>query len=840
LGQPSPDFIRDIEPILSANCYACHGDEVQENGLRLDNRADALRGSLAGPVIKPGDSAGSKLVQMVAGLDPDLEIMPPADEPLSDAEIGLIRAWIDDGAKWPPAQSPQHSAKVRHWAFQAPQRPAAPIVYGSSWPRNPIDAFVLARLESADLLPSPEATRENLIRRVTLDLVGLPPTPREVDEFVADTRSDAYERVVDRLLASPHYGERWARQWLDLAHYADSDGYNQDQYRPYAWRWRDWVVAALNANMPFDDFTIQQLAGDLLPEATTDSRIATGFLRNTLTNRETGTNREEFRIEQVIDRASSVASVWLGLTMGCARCHDHKYDPISQTEFYQFFAFFNNANELNIDAPLAGEYGAFLKSRPDYERQRRTLLNEYNVGPLQEEWERTLLKSAGDSSADARWQVQWNNLGLLVDRGQEIVRQHVNHRLPKDRDAVTDYFVAAYGAVVPPEQYEALKFAELREKLAKLANEFPKLTQAQTVIEGDSQRTTCTLIRGDFRRPGKEVRPGFPAALCPTDGSIQQPVGRLSTMSRLDLARWLTSETNPLTARVTVNRLWQEFFARGLVETSSDFGVRGDPPSHPELLDWLAVEFRESGWDVKHMQRLIVTSAVYRQASKATPELQNHDPNNRLLARQSRLRLPAELVRDAALSVSGLLNTAIGGPGVRPALPAGAMGLTAASSVSWEETPGSEQYRRGLYIVFHRSAPYPQLLTFDAPNGLASCARRDRSTTPLQALNLLNDPVFFEAAQALAARIVSEQKGSVEERLDYAAKLCLSRALTTREKELLTGHYQKQCHASASITPDEALIAISAQVGASDPGEFLAWTGVSRVLLNLEEFITRE
>ena len=836
------DFQREIEPLLKQKCNNCHGPRQQMNGLRLDSRAAALQGGYSGPAVKPGDSAGSRLVHMVAGIGIEKNlIMPMGGERLTSAQVGLLRAWIDQGLEWPetdPAANQARSAETKHpmsehWAFNPPVRPSLPTVNSETWVKNPIDRFVPAKLEAEGIAPSPEADRPTLIRRVSFDLIGLPPTPQEVDSFLGDQSPQAYERLVDRLLDSPHYGEKWARHWLDLARYADSDGYEKDMVRPHAWRWRDWVIKALNSNMPFDQFTIEQIAGDLLPNATMEQRIATGFHRNTLTNREGGIDLEEYRVEQVIDRVSTVGTAWLGLTLGCARCHDHKYDPLTQKEFYQLTAFFNTSVERNIEVPLPHELGSYLQTKAEYDRKRRELLWAYKVAEIQQWWEKKTLWAADHEGMDPIYDISWDNLGnLMFDGGQDVIRTHPAYRTGKYRDLLTDHFVRFSLEPFGEKRYSELKFKELTAKLRKLKREYPRLTEAPIIVENPSPPKSHVLIRGDFRRPGIEVQPGTPAVLNPMPAD--------PAPSRLTLARWLVSKDNPLTARVTVNRLWQEYFGRGLVEPSVDFGTRSEPPTHPELLDWLATAFMDSGWDVKATHKLIVMSSVYRQSSNTRAALLSRDPDNRLLARQARLRLSAELVRDNALAVSGLLNRAVGGKSVRPPQPPGVLELAFGdNSEKWIESKGRDRYRRGLYIQFLRTAPYPQLLTFDAPNSLETCSVRERSTTPLQALNLLNDPVFFEAAQVFAARILREQTGTVGERVAYAYRLALGRSPTPEEEDRLLAFYEEQ---KALLRGDRDAIETlfpAADLEGVERSEAAAWVTVGRLLLNLDEFITR-
>ena len=528
------EFRRDIEPILKEKCQSCHGAEQQLSGLRLDSRSAALNGGNSGAVIKPGNSRESRLIHLVAGLNKELR-MPMTGDPLTAEQIGLLRAWIDQGVLWPEDSakppSPTGTSRSKHWSFVPPQRPKQPRVKNTAWVRNPIDSFVLARLEKEGIAPSAEADRETLIRRLSLDLVGLPPSPDQVAEFLADKRPDAYERLVDQFLASPHYGEKWARPWLDLARYADSDGYEEDRIRPHAWRWRHWVIEALNRNLPFDQFTIEQLAGDLLPDATLEQKVATGFHRNTLTNREGGVNREEFRVEQVIDRTATTGSVWLGLTLGCARCHDHKYDPISQKEFYQMAAFFNTAREVDLEAPLPAERGPFLQRQPEYERKRATLLEEFKVAQLQLEWEKKLRAALEHPGVDLGSDYQLNLVQVKTDTGEETLMLPPEKRTAKQKRILTDQFIRSGG------------FKELNTRLSALAEEYPALTEAPAIAENPRPPKSHVLIRGNFLTPGIEVQPDTPAVL-PRLQSDSRP-------SRLALARWLVSRDNPLTARVS-------------------------------------------------------------------------------------------------------------------------------------------------------------------------------------------------------------------------------------------------------------------------------------------------
>ncbi|HEX3880530.1 MAG TPA: PSD1 and planctomycete cytochrome C domain-containing protein [Bryobacteraceae bacterium] len=819
-------YTRDIQPLLAKRCYMCHGAQAQMSGLRLDRKDAAMR------VIQPGNSAASRLIHMVAGMDG--KVMPPTGPRLTATEIGLLRAWIDQGVDWPEQPAVTTSAtgaQPTHWSFRKLTRPDVPAVSDRAWTRNQIDNFVLARLEKEGATPSPQASKNTLIRRLSLDLTGLPPTPQEVEAFVNDNRPDAYERLVDRLLDSPHYGEKWARYWLDLARYADSDGYEKDRVRPWAWRYRQWVIDAFNRDLSYDQFTIQQLAGDLMPQRTTDTLIATGFNRNTLTNREGGTDPEQFRDEQVLDRAATLGTVWLGLTVGCAQCHDHKFDPIKQKEFYQLTAFFNTQEEIDIPAALPGEIGPYLAARPEYEKQRQALLDQYGIPQAELDWENKLRYASQHLGEHDDWDFAYGELRHQVDNGRKVLFMDPDKRSEVQRVAMMDTFISSCGNLFPKDYCAGLKLGELRTKLNELKAKTAQISYAPALLENDTPPKTYVHIKGDWREHGDEVQPGTLAILSPL------PAGEKPT--RLTLARWLVSPENPLTARVAVNRFWQELFGRGIVRTSEDFGTQGDAPTHPELLDWLATEFESRGWSMKQMIRLIVTSATYRQSSHARPELTSRDPDNTLLARQARLRLPAELIRDEALDSSGLIDLRIGGPSVKPPQPKGVAELGYQNSVKWVESTGGDRYRRGLYIHFQRTTPYPQLMNFDGPSSALSCTRRERTDSPLQALNLMNDPVFFEAAQGLAFRVMRESGGAFRDRLNYAYALLLSRSPSARESERL-GKYFDDTLRHLNQTPDTVAALFPNLIEGVPQLQAAAWVEMSRVLLNLDEFITRE
>ncbi|MFN0170863.1 MAG: DUF1549 and DUF1553 domain-containing protein, partial [Bryobacteraceae bacterium] len=669
-----------------------------------------------------------------------------------------------------------------------------------------------------------------------LDLTGLPLKPQEVDAFVKDSGAASYERLVDHLLESPHFGEKWARHWLDLARYADSDGYETDQLRPHAWRYRHWVVEALNRNLPFDRFTVDQVAGDLLPGATLDQRLGTGFHRNTLSNREGGADLEEYRVEQVVDRVATVGSTWLGLTVGCARCHDHKYDPISQKEFYQMYAVFNSADEVNIPAPLDGEWGEYLRERPSYDRKWREAVGtlETDLNGEMREWERRVLEAEKNPGRDHHWDRQLELIGLIWEgnqgggqlEGLYLLKSDRARRTRSQQQRLFEYFLRR-GKLVNKDKFAALKVNEAVKNLDVLAKTAPPLTLAPVMFENPIAKPNYVHTRGDFRARGPEVTPGTPAVLpSPIEGRLDRVV----------FARWLVSRNNPLTARVTVNRYWQELFGAGLVLTSEDFGTQGARPSHPELLDWLAVEFMDTGWDTKKLLKTIVMSSTYRQSSAMPETLRTGDPNNRLLARQSRLRLPAEMLRDCGLAVSGLLSPKIGGPSVRPPQPEAV--TKEAFETPWVASAGADRYRRGLYTWIQRTAPFAQWVTFDAPDPARSCSRRERSNTPLQALTVLNDPVFVEMAQALAERILREN-GSDAERIDRMFVLCLGRPARAPERDRLLAYLAGQ-RARFAAEKDAAGRFFGFPVEGVSPENAAAWAGAASIVLNLDEFLTRE
>jgi hypothetical protein len=1027
------DFNRDIRPILADSCFSCHGPDEKQRmaGLRFDTK----EGAAAKPgVIVPGDSARSRLIQRITAATPEMR-MPPADSgrALTDKQIALLRRWVDQGAR-----------RESHWAYLAPVRPSVPTSK-AGWSRNVIDHFILARLEREGIKPAPEADKATLLRRVTLDLTGLPPTPAEVDSFLKDASTDAYEKRVDVLLNSPHYGERMAMQWLDLARYADTHGYHIDSHRDM-WRWRDWVIGSFNRNLPFDQFTIQQLAGDLLPDATIDQKIASGFNRNHMINYEGGAIPEEYQVEYVVDRVETTSNVWMATTMGCARCHSHKYDPITQKEFYEFYAFFNTVSEDGLDGRTGNakpflslpspqqkteieELSAAIKSKgealaddlvqpalaewqksydgkvaasprggltthyeldssfsdasgrylhgktvkgdptfgagqvgravsfdgdslvsfqsaggfdrsdrfsmsvwlrgngntpmaafqkienPDTRRGYEFLFDDLELVGIQKraahltirltsrwpddaiqirtakkltlgEWYHVALTYNGSGKADGvrlylngklhDARVLQDNLtgpiksdsdlqignrepgrpfrGAIDDLrfydrvlGDDEVEQLAVHypvhmilsgvfgkRSREETARIRDYFLTHAAPAPLKRDYSELK--ELRKRRDDLEKAIPTV---MVMSEMARPRDTFILGRGDYRNKTEKVLPGTPAVL------PSLPQG--TTRNRLTLAKWLVDPANPLTARVAVNRYWQIYFGIGIVKTSEDFGSQGEPPAHPELLDWLATEFIRTGWDVKAMQRLIVTSATYRQSSRVTPSLLEKDPENRLLGRGPRLRLLAETVRDNALAASGLLNPQIGGPSLFPYQPKGLWDELAFgdgfSAQSFTPSTGKDLYRRSMYTFWKRTVPPPQLATFDAPDREKCTGRRALTNTPLQALVLLNDPTYIEASRALAGRTMTEGGREVAGMISYCFRLATSRKPSAEEVSLLRALFQKQL---AHYRGDRKAALELLSVGESkwdrqlDASELAAWTTVASAILNLDETITKE
>lgn len=804
-------YERDILPILGEHCFACHGpdEEKRKAGLRLDSRTGALAVLKSGQAaIVPGDSGAGSLIGRIQSVEAD-EVMPPPkfDKPLTEEQRSLLTEWIESGAPY-----------SMHWAFR-PLNPARVAIESTSPSgRNAIDAFVLNRLAVEGFKPAPEADRYGLVKRLYYDLLGLLPTPAEVREFVQDEDPLAYERLVDRLLDSEHFGERWGRHWLDKARYADSDGYEKDRPRPHAWKYRDWVIKAINDDMPFDQFTIEQLAGDLLPEATGDQLLATAFHRQTLTNTEGGTDQEQWRVAAVMDRTETTGSLWLGLTVGCARCHTHKYDPISHEEYYRMYAFFNNGDETVTKLP---ESPAALKEyrrlKPGFDEQWNALAEKIEqrieeLRPAREAWEREI----GE-------RLRLGELSELEDSLQMALAKPSDQRSEKERERVTSYY---------HEQDDLLvSLLEAQGELKKSEPKSPYLDVRIVTQRTKEPRRTHILERGEFTKPTKEVVPGV-LSILPELG-IRDAEG---TGDRLDFARWLVGSENPLTPRVIANHIWANLFGQGIVATRNDFGVRGDPPTHPELLDHLASEFMARGWSRKALIRYIVLSSTYRQASDHRPELVAVDPKNRLLARQNRFRVEAEIVRDVFLDASGLLSRKIGGPSVFPPTSKDVLALTYNSSIRWNVSPGENRYRRGMYTFFKRTAPHPNLTTFDCPDSNTTCLERNRSNTPLAALTTMNNEVFLEAAKGFAGRVLGLPLEGDVSRMREAFLIATVRLPDPDELDGLMGLLREaREHFRAHPEAIKAFLGESTEGGA----ERASWAVCMRVILNLDEVITR-
>jgi hypothetical protein len=1014
------DFARDIQPIFQKSCAGCHGPKAQLGGLRIDAKVTAFKG-VSGATIVPGHAKDSSMWQRVAGVG-DQARMPMGGKPLPPEQIELIRKWIDAGAVWPDGVGAQVQEIRPHWAYVAPKRPAPPAVADAKWPRTPIDNFIFARMAKEGLTPSTEADRITLLRRASLDLIGLPPTQAEIKAFLKDKSSNAFEKQVDRLLASPHYGERQARIWLDAARYADSDGFEKDKQR-WVWFYRDWVIKAHNQDMPYTRFITEQLAGDLMPNATQDQIVATGFLRNSMINEEGGADPEQFRMEAMFDRVDAIGKSMLGVTIACAQCHNHKFDPLTQEEYYKIFAFLNNSHEGSVAvytpaelqqremifrgirekeedlrhrtsdwkervtswlqklpkqdhwaemqpvvedmstggskylpqkdrSMLAFGYAPtkhrvkmiFRTERTDIRAVRLELLNDPNLplggpgrapngsGALTEfevdivpieqpdakaEKIKVIRATADinlpeaplaaifddksgkkrvtgpiayaiDGVEETAWGLdagpyvrnqprnavfllekpisnpggsiitvylkqnhggwnsddnQSNNLGRMRISFSSLENAEADILSPSQRKAAS---IAA--AERSEEQWNALfrayraqvpEWSNTNNEIAALMKQHPEGTSQLVLQDRDDMRTSNILIRGDFLKPGKVVEPGVPAFL--------HSLPKDAPKNRLGLAQWITDTRSPTTARSYVNRVWQQYFGTGLVPSTEDLGKQSDLPSHPELLDWLAVDFMDKGWSMKQLHRIIVTSAVYRQNSKLLPEHAEKDPTNRYLARFPRLRVDAEIVRDIALTVSGLLNPAVGGPSVYSPAPHFLFEVPASYGPKiWNEEKNADRYRRAIYTFRYRSVPYPMLQTFDAPNGDISCVRRPRSNTPLQALTTLNEPLFMETARALAMNTMKEGGKNDAQRLDYAFARCTSRTPDAKEKAALMALFEKQ---KLRFSGDEA---VAKKLAFEDPAKPLtlpkgmntanaaAWTAIARVLLNLDETISRE
>ena len=828
------DFNHEVRPILSENCLKCHGFDEKERkaGLRLDVREDALKPAKSGEhAIVPGKPDASELVRRLITDDED-DHMPPvkSGKQLTAAQIRTLKQWIAEGAEY-----------QAHWSFVTPSRPESPHLKQTKWPRNDIDRFILARLEKEKLRPSPEATKETLIRRLALDLTGLPPSLPEIDAFLADKSPNAYEQLVERLLASPRYGERMAVDWLDAARFADTHGYHLDSARDLT-PWRDWVIRAFNANKPFDQFTIEQLAGDILAaqnqandEDARALKIASGFNRNHMINYEGGAIAEEYQHAYLVDRVNTTSTVWLGLTFACAQCHDHKYDPITQKEYYQLYAFFNNVPESGLDGNT-GNAKPFLQLPTPAETKQLAELDErikLAQPPVTEE-------EAKLPPLQAAWEKQWREQppATPADKEKPIIAL-----LGKPADALNDderkQLTNFYRDNFSPESFRAARktLNDLRQERDKVNK---SIQTTMVMAELEKPRETLLKLRGEYDKHGERVEPGVPLSL--------PPLNTEGPANRLTFAQWLESPAQPLTARVTVNRFWQQYFGTGLVKTAEDFGSQGEQPSHPELLDWLATEFMQSGWNVKALQKKIVMSAAYRQSSRVTPAAFEHDPENRLLARGPRFRLKAEFVRDQALAFGGLLDEEIGGRSVRPYQPGDLWGELSqrADSANFSaqffvQSTGRDLYRRSMYTFWKRTSPPPQMSTFDAPDREVCTVRRPRTNTPLQALVLLNDPTYLEASRHLAERVLIAARKD-DERLALIFRMATGRKAQNRELAVLRKVFTDQLaryQANGAAALDLLKAGDSPHDTQFNSAELAAWTMVASTILNLDETMTK-
>jgi hypothetical protein len=804
------DFSRDILPILADNCFRCHGPDARARkaNLRLDTREDALRRQ--DPIIVPGQSAESELILRITSSD-ESEVMPPPQSnlKLTPAQIELLKTWIDSGARW-----------GQHWALEGLQAHAPPPVRRNDWPRNGIDRFILERLEREGLTPSAEASKETLLRRVSLDLTGLPPPPEAVDLLLADTSPDAYERVVERLLASPAYGERVAWDWLDAARYADSNGYQGDQDRTM-WPWRDWVVRVLNANMAFNRFTIEQLAGDLLPDATPDQKLATAFCRNHMINGEGGRIAEENRVDYVMDMTETVGTVWLGLTFNCCRCHDHKFDPLRQRDYYALFAFFNQTPVTggggNPQTPPVLDLASPEQVRKQGEAAAALKAAVKEVAAIEETlFPRAPGKQASDSP---RATVLKPEIVALLEVAPERRSRAQIERLAAFWEAAEPSYASLLGKHVAA--------------IDARARAVQSITRVMVMADMPEPRPTFLLTRGSYEKPAEKVTADVPGVLPPLASGAAQ--------NRLGLAQWLVAGSNPLTARVTVNRVWQRFFGTGLVKTPEDLGIQGERPSHPELLDWLAAEFIRSGWDLKALDRLIVTSATYRQSARVSPLLAERDPENRLLARGPRYRMPSWMIRDQALAASGLLVSNLGGPPVKPYQPDGVWEEATFGNRRYQQDHGAALYRRSLYTFWRRIIGPTEF--FDNATRQTCVVKPGRTNSPLHALLTLNDATYVEAARALAERVLLEAGPAPEARIERAFRLVLARRPSAAEMAVFVASHARLTREFArdrKAAEQHLKVGESPRNACLDPLEHAVFTVLGEAILNLDEALTKE
>ena len=829
------DFEHEVWPIFVERCVRCHGPEEQQGQLRLDSRRAAFHGGVSGPLF--ADSAKeSLLLHRLTSADPE-EQMPLEDTPLTKQQIKVMTRWIDAGHVWPEHIGSDASPAKIHWAYSKPILPTVPEPYQAETAPNPIDCFVRERLRQEGLVPNPPALPATLLRRVYLDLIGLPPPIEEVEYFVRNPSHQAYQEIVDRLLSSSRFGEKWARYWLDLARYSDSNGYQADQLRDL-WSYRDWVVSALNADMPYDQFTVEQLAGDLLPEATDAQKIATGFHRTPTCNIEAGVDPEENRTNQVIDRVNTTATVWLGTTLECAQCHNHKYDPFTQKDYYRLFAFFNNT-------PLEVENARQDGVQFDFYGPRMELLTN---SKMREKWHQYDAES--EVAREALLQVKQEALVRFPEWKQKIGTGHLQPSADLTEASLKEF---KQWLSEDPEQRDAATEEKIKEAFWRsdavvrdCRRKLESLTEAQKnaepkttliMLEMASPRTTRIFKRGNFLSPTKQVFPGVPVAL--------HPLSSEASPDRLGLAKWLIDKENPLTARVRVNQIWTEIFGLGLVASGEDFGLQGSPPSHPKLLDWLAVNFIQDKWSTKRLLRQIVTSATYQQSSERTFAHQQRDPKNVLLARGPRFRLPAETIRDNGLAIADLLEEKMGGPPIYPPQPAGLWHQTGRGEPVYRVAEGPDRYRRGVYVVWRRVAPYPSFVNFDAPDRTRCVVQRPTTNTPMQALTLLNDEAYLEMARGLADRILKADLTDDRDRLTRAFQLCVSRSPSEEDLSILQSLLLDQ-RQSLQESPRDALELVGtstekkSEADSEKVCEWAAWICIANTLLNLDETITKE
>jgi len=818
------EYNESIQPIFSAHCLQCHSGKNKAAGLDLSNAKSVL----SARVFKVGQAENSMLLDRILGKR-GLPRMPLGFGPLSDQDIQLIRDWINQGC----LVSNTHK---RHWAYVNPTRPAVPKTVSNRWVKNPIDAFVAQKHNELHLKPSPETDRTTLIRRVSLDLIGLPPTPQEVDQFVADKSKDAYEKLVDRLLANPHFGECMALPWLDAARYSDSNGFQQDGDN-YQYVWRDWVVQAFNKNMPFDQFTIQQLAGDLLPGASSDTPegiqklVATGFVRNNMLNGEGGAIPEEQRNVALFDRVDTCSTTWLGVTMACARCHDHKYDPFTQKDYYSMLAFFNRVPESGVPSDT---FGGYYIAQPwvfagNPEQMKRFESLKSDTDRLSKKWSEIEASAPFKTQREAWIKALTPGKDTPKDIRDSLAKP-AKDRNKDDNHRLEDYFLVMGLGREWKETRDSL--VKNQQELDRIKAELPKVM----VMSDRQARKAHIFARGNYESPLAEVHPSTPDAL--------PPMNIIDPKDRLGLARWIVSPENPLTARVQVNRYWQMLFGKGLVKTPENFGVQSEPPIYKDLLDWLAVEFRQSGWNVKHMIRLIVTSSTYRQSSKVSKEMLKFDPDNRYLARGARFRLSSLLIRDEALAASGLLNPAMGGKPVYPYQPKGiwdGLNITDERDFSYPQSKGQDLYRRSIYTFWRRTVGPGNM--FDSASRQVCTVRSSRTSTPLHALTTLNDVTWVEAGRALAIKVLLESPKTVPARLTDAFQRVCSRKPDTRELSVLerslkqSVEYFQKDHQAAKLFLQQGEYPINPKI---DLAEQAAYANVCHAILNLDEALSKE